>query len=207
MSLKSSEVIYTPAEYLALERQSEQRHEYLDGVVYAMAGESLEHSTIGSNINATLNYQLRGKPCRVLQPNIKVYSRLSTDRTLSGLFSYPDCTVVCGEPVFHDAQRDVLMNPVVIIEILSKSTEAYDRGEKFVRYEQIKSLTDYILISQPQPRIEHFVRQPDGDWLRHVETNIESVISIASIGCSLPLVEVYDRIDFSQPSPFIPPGT
>jgi Uma2 family endonuclease len=197
MSLPQSQALFTPEEYLALERESDIRHEYLDGLIYAMAGESFEHSTIGSNINAALNYQLRGKPCRSLQPNMKVYSRLPTDTGLKGLFAYPDGLVVCGQPVFHDAHRDVLINPQVIIEVLSKSTEGYDRGEKFARYRQHGSFTDYLLVSQYYPCTEHFTRQPSGEWIYTYETKLEGSVIVASIGCELRLAEVYDRIEFS----------
>ena len=205
MSLLPSNVLYTPDEYLRLERQTVERHEYLDGQMYAVAGESLEHSTIVSNINAILNYQLRGKPCRVLQPNMKVRSRLSTDPSATGLFSYPNCLVICGDPIFHDVHRDVLINPQVIIEILSRSTKAHDRGEKFARYRQIESFAEYLLVSQYRPSIEHFTRQPNGDWIMHPETSIEGSIVITSIGCKLDLTEVYDRIDFVDERPVIGP--
>ena len=208
MSLPRPHQPYTPDEYLHFERDSSERHEYLDGAVYAMAGESLEHSTIGSNINAILNYQLRGKPCRVLQPNMKVYARSDTDQSsssLTGLFAYPDCTVVCGAPVFHDSHRDVLINPTVIVEILSKSTEAYDRGEKFARYAQLASFTDYILVSQSRPRIEHWTRQPGNDWLMHAEDGLSGNLLIRSIECALALAEVYDRIEFPRGSAPVAP--
>jgi Uma2 family endonuclease len=204
MSLLQSDVLYTPEEYLTLERQTVERHEYLDGLVYAMAGESLEHSTIGSNINASLNYQLRGKPCRVLQPNMKVRTRLATDQTPTGLFSHPDCLVVCGEPIFHDVHLDVLINAKVIIEVLSRSTEAYDRGEKFSRYRQMESFTDYLLVSQTRPSIEHFTKQANGDWILHIEAAPGNSIVISSIGCSLHLAEVYDRINFADVPPHGP---
>jgi Uma2 family endonuclease len=193
MGLPQTTLIYTPDEYLAFERESEERHEYLDGQIYAMAGESPEHSTICVNLIASVVSQLRGKPCRAFSPNMKVRTKPT------GLYSYPDLTVVCGEPVFHDDHRDVLVNPLVIIEVLSPSTEAYDRGGKFAQYQQITSLTDYLLVAQDSPRVEHYVRQANGQWLYSVVSGLSGVVEIASIGCRIPLSEIYDRITFSPP--------
>lgn len=165
MGLPPPQTSYTIDEYLALDRQSEERHEYLDGHIYAMAGESLEHSLICANLIAELRNQLRGKPYSTLSPNMKVRSGPYNKEKPSnkGMFSYADVMVVCGEPVFHDEHRDVLLNPTVIIEVLSPTTEAFDRGEKFLRYRtHIESLTDYVLVSQSRPLIEHFLRQTGG---------------------------------------------
>lgn len=183
--------VFTSDEYLALERASEIRHEYLDGFVYAMAGESPEHSTICFNLAGLLHGQLRDKPCRGFSPNMKV----RTDP--SGLFAYPDLAVVCGEPLFHDERRDVLVNPTVIFEVLSSSTEAYDRGEKFLRYRtQIAMLQDYVLVSQSRPLLEHFARQPDSTWPSSAVGDLSGSLYLASIDCHIPLSEVYDRIVF-----------
>lgn len=198
MALPKLQSLATAEVYLAFEREAKERHEWLDGLIYKMAGESPDHSIIGSNINAQLNFQLRGKTCAVYQPNMKVYSRLPTDTNLEGLFSYPDVLVVCGKPLFHDQYRDVVVNPKVIFEVLSKSTEAYDRSEKFARYRQNKSLTDYILVSQSRPSIEHFTRKPRGRWDISFETEMKASVQIASIGCRLKLADVYDRIEFPQ---------
>lgn len=198
MSIPKQQVLFTPDEYLAFEREAEERHEWLDGLIYAMAGESPDHSIICSNINASLNLQLRGRPCLVFSPNMKVYSRLPSDTSLKGLFSYPDVTVACGKPVFHDKHRDVLINPQVIIEVLSKSTEGYDRGEKFERYGRNRSLTDYLLVSQSRPSIAHYTRKAKGRWEFSSETEMTESIHIASIQCRLLLSDVYDRIEFPQ---------
>jgi Uma2 family endonuclease len=179
---------FTSEQYLALERQSEVRHEYLDGFVYAMAGESPEHSTICFNIAGLVHSQLRNGVCRGFSPNMKV----RTDP--SGLFAYPDLAVVCGAPIFHDDRRDVLVNPVVIFEVLSDSTEAYDRGEKFLRYRRgIATLVDYILIHQRRARVEHFTRA-DGTWPGQAIEGINATLTIASIGCQLSLIEIYARV-------------
>jgi Uma2 family endonuclease len=200
MSLPQTQILSTPDEYLAFERAATERHEWLDGLIYAMAGESSQHSIISANVIAILNIQLRGKPCRVFSPNMKVYSRLPTDTTMKGLFSYADTLVVCGQPRFHDEHGDVVINPTVIVEVLSKSTEAYDRGEKFERYSQNASLTDYLLVSQRRPKIEHYARGEHGRWNYSRETSLAGSIDLAAIDCRLPLAEVYDGIEFSPPS-------
>jgi Uma2 family endonuclease len=131
MSPPEKSVRYTPEEYLKLERQAETKHEYVDGLVYEMAGESLAHSQICINLAREISTQLRGKPCQALSPNMKVLTGEA------GLFAYPDLAIVSGQPVFHDNNRDVLLNPKVIIEVLSPSTERYDRGKKFMRYSRL----------------------------------------------------------------------
>lgn len=199
MSVPKAQLLITPEEYLAFERQSDDRHEWLDGVIRAMAGESPEHSLICSNVIITLGGQLKGRPCAVFSPNMKVYSRLATDAKMKGLFSYTDTLVVCGAPLFHDEHGDVLINPKIIVEVLSDSTENYDRDEKFERYRQNASFTDYVLIAQRRPKIEHFARQETGHWVYQCETTLEGRIYLASIDCHLSLAEVYDRIKFKAP--------
>lgn len=200
MSLPQPEVLYTSEEYLAFERDAFERHEWLDGTIYAMAGESPEHSLISANSISTLNTQLRGRPCAVYSPNMKVYSRLPSDVGLKGLFSYPDCTVVCGEAQFHDEHRDILTNPRVVIEVLSPTTERYDRGKKFLRYQQNSSMTDYVMIAQAYPSIEHYARQTNGSWLYSITTDLTASVPLESIECRLPLADVYDRIVFPAPT-------
>lgn len=201
MSTPRQRMLVTPEEYLAFERKSDERHEWLDGVIRQMAGESPQHSIIGANVITIFNLQLRGRPCATFSPNMKVYSRLATDPALKGLFSYTDTLVVCDPPQFHDRHGDVLTNPKVIVEVLSDSTERYDRSEKFERYAQNASLTDYILISQHRPCIEHFARQQNGQWLYNRATTLEESIYLASIDCRLALAEVYDRIEFKVAEP------
>jgi Uma2 family endonuclease len=196
MTLPQKELHYPPEEYLALERAAFERHEWLDGLIYAMAGESPQHSLISANLIGTLNTRLRGKPCAVYSPNMKIYSRVPSDVGLKGLFSYPDCSVVCGQPLFHDKHSDVLTNPRVVIEVLSPTTERYDRGKKFFRYQQNSSLTDYVLVAQAYPSIEHYTRQANDSWLYSVTTELTASVALASLECQLPLAEVYDRIEF-----------
>jgi Uma2 family endonuclease len=198
MALPDTLPAFTPDEYLAFERSSESKHEYLDGLIYAMVGSSPEHSTICVNVSEVITRQLRGTPCRPFSADMKIHclSSPSTTRRRRGLFAYPDLIVVCGEPVFHDTQRDVLVNPTLIVEVLSPSTEAYDRGEKFLRYQELTALTDYLLVAQRYPCLEHFAKQANGQWLLTIETHLSSSLCIASINCRLPLAEVYEWVQF-----------
>jgi Uma2 family endonuclease len=188
---------HTADEYLALERQSEERHQYVDGQIYAMAGESLEHSTICFNLNTILGAQLRGGNCRGLSPNMKIRSGPLQRNSRRGFFSYADLIVVCGQPRFHDEHRDVLLNPAVLFEVLSPSTEAFDRGEKFRRYAtHLDTLSDYVLVSSDRPLIEHFRRQPAGQWLYSGVEGLEGRLELESIACRLPLAEVFEGVEF-----------
>jgi Uma2 family endonuclease len=191
MSLPRTLSHFSPEEYLAFERGTDARHEYLDGHVYAMAGESIEHSRICVNVAGELRSRLKGRPCEVLSPNMKVVT------SPSGLFSYPDVVVICGEPQFYDERRDILTNPTVVFEVLSPSTESYDRGEKFLRYRtQIETLREYVLVSQHRPLVEHYVRQPDASWSYTAASSMAEAVDLISIDCRLPLSEIYDRIVF-----------
>lgn len=199
MSLPRAHTRYSVEEYLALERESEERHEYLDGQIYAMAGESPEHGAICTNLGGQLYAQLRGKSCQVFSKDTKVRSGPAPrpGLTLKGLYSYPDLVVVCGELKFHDEYRDVLLNPSVIIEVLSPATEAFDRGEKWAGYQTwLLELTDYLLVSQTKPRIDHFHRRAGGEWLYSLVNNLEDSLRLDSIGCVLQLTDIYDRIIF-----------
>ena len=194
---------YTAEEYLAFEREAEERHEFLDGVIYAMAGESDEHGDISVNICGELRTQLKGKDCRARLKDTKVRSGPTPNlrNATKGLYSYPDVVVICGERQFHDSHRDVVLNPTVIIEILSATTEAFDRGEKFDRYQFWNpTVSDYLLVSQDQPKIEHYIRQSDGSWNYVVYRGLASQVEIKSIQCTLRLDEVYDRIVFPPES-------
>jgi Uma2 family endonuclease len=191
MSLQRVLAVFTSEEYLALERLSEIRHEFLDGTVYAMAGESPTHSAICFNLAGALHPQLRDTNCRGFSPNMKVRAGES------GLYAYPDLAVACGETFFHDRHGDVLLNPVVVFEVLSRSTQTYDRGEKFERYKSIETLRDYVLVSQDLALLEHFSRQPDGTWARAELMGTDAALTLDSINCHVRLADVYDRIDFA----------
>ena len=191
MGLAQLKINSSPEDYLDFERDSDVRHEYLNGYIYAMAGESTAHSQISVNLIAELRNQLKKTPCQVFSPNMKVQSAAKS------LFAYPDVTIVCGEPIFHDTKKDVLMNPKVIIEVLSPSTEKYDRVEKFMRYRtELPSLTDYILVSQELPLIEHFTHEENGKWTHYFGESLAGNIIISTIGCQLSLAEIYDRVEF-----------
>lgn len=190
---------YLTEEYLALERASEERHEYLDGEVYAMAGESPEHGAICTNLAVLFGTQLRGTPCQAFVKDMKVRSGPLPllKRPLKGLFSYPDLSVVCGEMQFHDQFRDVLLNPALLVEVLSPSTEAFDRGEKFRRYRTwLPSLQDYLLVAQARPLLEHYRRVQEGRWELTTVEGLEASLGLTSLPITLPLREVYDRIVF-----------
>ncbi|MDQ3917826.1 MAG: Uma2 family endonuclease [Acidobacteriota bacterium] len=182
----------TPDEYLAAERLSEGRSEYLDGVVCPMTGASLKHIQIVSNITAELSLQLRARPCGVLPIDLKV--RLPDSRK----FFYPDLSVVCGELKFHDQRRDIILNPLLVIEVLSKSTEAFDRGAKFQAYQTIDSLKEYVLVAQDKPFVEQFVRQADAKWTYTSVAGLEGSLSLPSVECTLNLSAVYDKVDFDS---------
>jgi len=183
----------SPEQYLEIERFSETRHEFLDGVVYAMAGESPDHSTIYYNLSGITHAQLSSKPCRGFSPNMKVRAGIG------GLYAYPDLMIVGGEAKFHDEHGDVLLNPTVIFEVLSPSTEKYDRGEKSRRYRtEIESLQDYVLVSQDQFRVEHHHREADGAWSQTEAIGRDGAVALKSIDCMIPLTEVYRNTDAAK---------
>jgi Uma2 family endonuclease len=179
---------FTPEQYLEMEREADYKSEYLAGQIYAMAGASPEHVLITGNVTGELRSQLKGRPCSTYPTDLRVRVRPT------GLYTYPDVTVVCGKPEFADG--DNLLNPTLIVEVLSDSTEAYDRGEKFAHYRTLDTLKEYVLVSQDKPRVEKFSRQADGTWVLSVADGMEAVMSLSSIGCELRLNEVYDRIEF-----------
>jgi Uma2 family endonuclease len=182
----------TPEQYLAIERGAEFKSEYFDGEMFAMAGASHRHNLITTNVVRELSTQLKGRPCETYASDMRV--KVSA----SELYTYPDVVVACSDIRFDDEQGDTLLNPTLIVEVLSKSTEAYDRGEKFAHYRKLDSLQEYLLVAQDRHSIEHFVRQPGGGWLLRDVTGIGSTLHLESIGCDLPLAEVYDRVDFEQ---------
>lgn len=184
--------LYTPEMYLEIDRQSEIKHEYFNGEIFAMTGASRKHNLITANITASLNLQLKGRPCEVYASDMRV--KVSA----SGLYTYPDVVVVCGEPIFEDKEIDTLINPTVIIEVISQSTEGYDRGEKSGNYRKLDSLSEYILISQNKSHIEHFVRQPDNQWLLSETDDVVAIIDLLSIRCKLAMADIYDKVEIES---------
>jgi len=196
MALAQKKIFYTPEEYLTFEREAETRHEFVDGTIYQMAGESLAHSQICINLAGEVRAKLKGTNCQALSPNMKVRAESK------GMFAYPDLTIVCDEPLFHDRQRDVLINPKIIVEVLSPSTQRYDQTKKFFRYrKELPGLTDYILIYQNAPFIEHHEKLPDERWAHNVAEGIDNILRIASIETELSLSEIYDRVEFEEEKP------
>jgi Uma2 family endonuclease len=178
----------SPEEYLEAERRAETKSEYFSGQIYAMSGASLRHNRLVANVVGTLYAQLKDGPCIVLPSDM----RLRVPDT--GLYTYPDVTVVCGDPKLEDAHKDILLNPTVLIEVLSDSTESYDRGRKFEHYRRIVSLQEYVLVSQTEPRIEVYRRQTAREWLLTEAVGLEEGVQLASVHAVLALSEVYARV-------------
>lgn len=182
----------TPEQYLELDRASEFRNEYYNGRTYAMSGGTLWHALIGGNFVSELRAALKKRPCWVTQSDVRV--RVST----GGLYTYPDVVVVCEEPKYVDGGKDTLLNPTFIAEVLSTSTEAYDRGFKAAQYRTLASLQEYALVSQGEPRVEVFRRQPSGDWLLSEATGLDAACRLESLDCRIALAEIYDKVTFEE---------
>ncbi|HZW35127.1 MAG TPA: Uma2 family endonuclease [Isosphaeraceae bacterium] len=182
---------YTPAEYLALERKAKFKSEYHKGYITAMAGASREHNLIGLNLASEIRSELKGRPCEVYAGDMRVF----IDRT--GLYTYPDVVAVCGQRQFQDDVVDTLLNPTMIAEVLSPTTETYDRGKKFAHYRQLPSLREYVLISQDQVLVERYIRQGD-DWVLTEFRNLDDRLRLTSIDCEIPLREIYARVEFPE---------
>ncbi len=177
----------TVQEYLTLERQSETRNDYLAGEMLSMTGASRKHNLITANILAALHSQLADRACEVYASDMRV-------RTPSGLFTYPDVVAVCGEPRFDDNEFDTLLNPALVVEILSRSTEAYDRLTKLDHYRTIPSLDEILFVAQDRPHVEHWLRQEDGRWLIEEIDDLDRSLDLPSLRCTLALRTVYRRV-------------
>jgi Uma2 family endonuclease len=188
MSTQPKRSLLTPEEYLAIERQAEFKSEYFQGEIFAMAGVQRPHNLIANNIIRVLGNQLLERDCNVYSSDMRVKIKKIEK------YTYPDVAVTCGKEIFEDDYVDTLLNPVVIFEILSHSTEARDRGEKFQHYQFIESLIEYILIAQNVVRVEQYVRQSDRTWMYSQYQNLEDVVKLESIGCKLSLKEVYVKV-------------
>jgi Uma2 family endonuclease len=179
----------TPEEYLAIERAAEYKSEYYQGQMYAMAGTSLRHALIVGNLSREFGNALRNGPCSVVTTDLRVLV------SAAGLYTYPDVVVVCGEPKLTDSWMDTLTNPIVLIEVLSPSTEAHDRGFKSAQYRKLESLQEYAFVWQEEPHVEIY-RRGGGVWQLFEATGLEAVCGFESVKCTLALSEVYAKIAF-----------
>ncbi len=196
MATSVAQTHLTPEEYIALERKALPdseivRSEYLNGEVIAISGASFAHNLITGNIFAELHTRLKGSGCVVFASDMRVSIPSATS------YFYPDVGVVCGDRRFEDDVFDTLLNPIIIVEVLSPSTEVYDRGEKFVHYRQLQSLQEYILVSQDKVRVEHYSRQ-SSQWILTDFQNLVQQLPLTSIQCELPLQEIYERVSFPE---------
>ncbi len=188
--------VMTEDEYLAFERASEQKHEFFRGEIFAMAGASRQHAGIKENLSIEIGVRLKGSPCRTFSADLRV----KVKRT--GLFTYPDFMIVCGQPEFDPKAEDTLVNPQVVIEILSKSTESYDRGAKFRHYQRLPSVKEYVLVSQDRIQVERFVRQEDETWILTTYDDPAGEFSLATVPVRVPLVDVYRGVEIAvEPIP------
>ena len=203
MAAHAAQTRLTPEEYIAFERKALPdseiiRHEYLNGELIAMSGASRAHNLITINISTALHSRLRGSRCETYANEMRVSSPLTSS------YFYPDVVVVCEEPRFEDDVFDTLLNPIILVEVLSPSTEAYDRGEKFAHYRQLASLQEYVLVAQDKVFVEHYRRQEKQgsapvtgkDWIFTDFQELEEILSLTSIQCDLPLQEIYERVAF-----------
>lgn len=181
----------TPEEYLALERQAEYKSEYYDGEIFAMTGASRKHNLIALNIGAELRNQLKGRACEAYSSDMRVHVPATS------LYTYPDVAIVCGAAQFADEFVDTLLNPVLLVEVLSKSTARYDRTGKFSDYRSIPSFAEYLRVAQDEHRVEHYARQPDARWLLTEYRTLADVVQLDSIQCSQSLKEIYDKVELS----------
>ena len=184
----------TPEQYLEIERKAEFKSEYYQGEMFAMAGAKEAHNLVIWNLARELGQQLRQRPCRAYLADMRV--RVSA----TGLYTYPDVVAVCGEPQFLDDQRDTLLNPNLIVEVLSPSTELYDRVRKFEHYRSLESVSEYLLVSSERVSAELYTRQPDGRWLLTTVSRMEDSLDLQSAGAHLALADLYEKVDFTAPA-------
>lgn len=182
---------YTPAEYLALEEKAETKSEYWNGEIVAMSGAAIEHQQIVSNITEFLGAKVRGR-CRIFPSEMKVWVK-KRDK-----FFYPDLTIICGAPEFYKKRRDTIVNPRLIIEVLSKSTASFDRAEKFLSYQTLESLDEYVLIAQEKPTVEQHIKRADGNRIYQATIGLESAVTFPSVETTLDTKEIYDLVEFEE---------
>ena len=189
MSSVAAEKYISPEEYLTAERRAEYKSEYIYGEIFAMSGASRAHNIITVDITTELNIQLRKRGCEIYSGDMRVKTKPT------GSYFYPDAVVVCDKPRFEDNVFDTLLNPILVVEVLSPSTEAFDKGEKFAHYQELMSLQEYILVSQDRMRVEHH-RLIEAQWVGNTFEAPEDVLTFNSIECELPLKDIYTRISF-----------
>jgi Uma2 family endonuclease len=190
MAIPATTQWLSEAEYLIIERRAEFKSEFFDGEMFAMAGGTPEHGLIVTNLAGELRNRLKGRPCIVCNADL----RLKVEPT--GLLTYPDVSVVCGPLRFFANERDVIVNPTLVAEVLSDATEAYDRGKKFEQYRQVASLREYLLVSQTEPRIEQYLRLESDEWRLKEAAGMTSALELPSLGIVLPLAEVFEKVQF-----------
>ena len=193
-----SKTFLTAEEYLEIERKAEYKSEYYQGEMFAMAGASEAHNLLVWNLIRELGQQLRSRPCHAYPSDMRV--RVSP----AGLYTYPDVVVVCGERQFLTEQKDTLLNPTLLVEVLSPSTEAYDRGRKFDHYKSIESLGQYLLVATDRIHADLFTRQADGSWLLTSASRMEDSLDLQSVGCRLTLADLYEKVELVKPNPARP---
>ncbi len=191
MSVVTKKKKYTPEEYLALEEKAEFRSEYINGSIFKMAGGTEAHNDITLNIAAQFKEKLRGK-CKTFANDMKVWVEEA------GTFFYPDVTVVCGERKFYKDRSDIIENPILLVEVLSKSTEEYDKNDKFLTYRNIPSFQEYVLVSQHRPAVQQFNRQTDGQWIYKATIGLNSKVYFESVDTELSLDDIYDLVEFEE---------
>ena len=185
----------TAAEYLAIERKADFKSEFYRGEMFAMAGASREHNRVKENLSIEIGSRLKGSRCQTFSSD----QRVLVDAT--GLFTYPDIVILCGPGEYAPADRDTLVNPTAIIEVLSPTTKGYDRGTKFRNYQQIASLREYVMVAQDEAVVERYVRQPNGDWLLTTVTGLDKEMALTSVPVQIPLADVYAGVEFPETPP------
>jgi Uma2 family endonuclease len=198
MAIPQQKHFTTPEEYLRLEREASYKSEYHDGEIFAMAGGTAEHSAITASVIGALHGQLKGNRCAPYDSNLRI--KIAT----ADLYTYPDVSVICGPLEYVDQHRDMVTNPTLIVEVLSDSTEAYDRGKKFAHYRTLPSFAEYVLVSQKEPLVEVFFKLPDGTWQLTPARGRDAVVRLQSLGIELQLAEVFDRVEFPEKTPLKP---
>jgi Uma2 family endonuclease len=188
MASAASVRCFTAEQYLASERKADFKSEFCNGFIVAMAGASREHNVISGNLHGEIRSQLKRRACEVYMSDMRVQV------SATGLFTYPEIVAVCCDSRFLDDKRDTLLNPTAIVEVLSNSTESYDRGEKFMQYRRLESLREYVLVAQDKVLVERFTRQGD-EWLLTEFGSLDQTLRLASIDCAVPLSEIYARIE------------